>query len=52
VLAAGERKEVTRLVLTASGGPFRKMPLKDFEKFSVEQALAHPNWKNGQPDHD
>jgi len=46
-LRAGERKEVTRLVLTASGGPFRKTPLKDLEKGSVEQALAHPNWKMG-----
>ena len=46
-LRAGERKEVTRLVLTASGGPFRKTPVKDMEKVTVEQALAHPNWKMG-----
>jgi len=46
-LRAGDHKEVTRLVLTASGGPFRKTPLKDLEKVSVEQALAHPNWKMG-----
>jgi len=46
-LRAGAHKEVTRLVLTASGGPFRKTPLKDLEKVSVEQALAHPNWKMG-----
>src|SRR5579859_5851856 len=46
-LRSGEHKEVTRLVLTASGGPFRKTPLKDLEKVSVEQALAHPNWKMG-----
>jgi 1-deoxy-D-xylulose-5-phosphate reductoisomerase len=46
-LRAGEHKEVTRLVLTASGGPFRKTPLKDLEKVTVEQALAHPNWKMG-----
>jgi 1-deoxy-D-xylulose-5-phosphate reductoisomerase len=46
-LRAGERKEVTRLVLTASGGPFRKTPLKDLQKVSVEQALAHPNWRMG-----
>ena len=46
-LRAGEHKEVTRLVLTASGGPFRKTPLKDLEKVSVDQALAHPNWKMG-----
>jgi 1-deoxy-D-xylulose-5-phosphate reductoisomerase len=46
-LRAGERKEVTRLVLTASGGPFRKTPLKDLEDVSVEQALAHPTWEMG-----
>ena len=46
-LRAGEHKEVTRLVLTASGGPFRKAPLKDLEGVSVEQALAHPNWRMG-----
>ena len=46
-LRAGERKEVTRLVLTASGGPFRKTPVKSLEKVTVEQALAHPNWKMG-----
>ena len=38
---------MTRLVLTASGGPFRKTPLKDLEKVTVEQALAHPNWRMG-----
>ena len=46
-LRAGVHKEVTRLVLTASGGPFRKTPLKDLERVSVEQALAHPNWRMG-----
>ena len=46
-LRAGEHKEVTRLVLTASGGPFRKTPLKDLETVTIEQALAHPNWKMG-----
>jgi 1-deoxy-D-xylulose-5-phosphate reductoisomerase len=46
-LRAGVHKEVTRLVLTASGGPFRTTPLKDLENVSVEQALAHPNWKMG-----
>ena len=46
-LRAGEHKEVTRLVLTASGGPFRKTPLNQLQNVSVEQALAHPNWKMG-----
>ena len=46
-LRGGEHREVTRLVLTASGGPFRKTQLKDLENVSVEQALAHPNWRMG-----
>src|ERR1700691_1654944 len=47
-LRGGESKEVRRLVLTASGGPFRKLPLSKFSKITPEQALAHPNWKMGQ----
>jgi len=47
-LRAGESREVKRLVLTASGGPFRKTPLAQLEKVTPEQALAHPNWKMGQ----
>src|SRR5579872_1177781 len=46
-LRGGTRGEVRRLVLTASGGPFRKTPLADLESVSPEQALAHPNWKMG-----
>lgn len=39
--------EVRRIVLTASGGPFRKTPIADLAKVSVDQALAHPNWRMG-----
>ena len=39
--------EVRRLVLTASGGPFRKTQLRDLAQVTVEQALAHPNWRMG-----
>ena len=46
-LRTGQHGEVRRLVLTASGGPFRKTPLKDLAAVSVEQALAHPNWRMG-----
>lgn len=46
-LRGGEHGEVRRLVLTASGGPFRKTPLKELAGVSVEQALAHPNWRMG-----
>jgi 1-deoxy-D-xylulose-5-phosphate reductoisomerase len=47
-LRGGERREVKRLILTASGGPFRKTPLKDLATVTPEQALAHPNWRMGQ----
>jgi len=33
--------------LTASGGPFRKTPLKNLANVTTEQALAHPNWRMG-----
>jgi 1-deoxy-D-xylulose-5-phosphate reductoisomerase len=46
-LRSGTHSEVRRLVLTASGGPFRKTPIKGLEHVTVEQALAHPNWKMG-----
>jgi 1-deoxy-D-xylulose-5-phosphate reductoisomerase len=46
-LRGGTHGEVRRLVLTASGGPFRKTPLSELENVSPEQALAHPNWKMG-----
>jgi 1-deoxy-D-xylulose-5-phosphate reductoisomerase len=47
-LRAGEPREVRRLILTASGGPFRKTPLSHFAKITPKQALNHPNWKMGQ----
>jgi 1-deoxy-D-xylulose-5-phosphate reductoisomerase len=46
-LRAGGPKEVRRLVLTASGGPFRKTPLARLARVTPKQALAHPNWRMG-----
>ena len=46
-LRGGAHNEVRRLVLTASGGPFRKTPLKDLANVTTDQALAHPNWRMG-----
>lgn len=44
----GERiSEVTRLILTASGGPFLHLAKEGFELITVEQALNHPTWKMG-----
>jgi 1-deoxy-D-xylulose-5-phosphate reductoisomerase len=47
-LRAGRRAEVTRLILTASGGPFRNTPKADFPGITPGQALNHPTWKMGQ----
>ncbi len=47
-LRAGRSSEVRRLVLTASGGPFRKASLSQLQKATPEQALNHPNWRMGQ----
>ena len=46
-LRGGKHSEVRKLVLTASGGPFRKTPIHKMAEVTVEQALAHPNWKMG-----
>jgi len=46
-LRGGTHGEVRKLVLTASGGPFRKTPINKLADVTVEQALAHPNWKMG-----
>ncbi|WP_252274393.1 1-deoxy-D-xylulose-5-phosphate reductoisomerase [Pseudomonas subflava] len=39
---------VRRILLTASGGPFRQTPLDELERVSPEQACAHPNWSMGR----
>jgi len=39
---------VRRILLTASGGPFRQTPLSELEHVSPEQACAHPNWSMGR----
>ncbi|GGA58856.1 1-deoxy-D-xylulose 5-phosphate reductoisomerase [Pseudoclavibacter endophyticus] len=47
-LTAGERSEVSRLVLTASGGPFRGRRRDELEAVSPAEALAHPTWNMGR----
>lgn len=46
-LRAGRRHEVTRLILTASGGPFRNTPRQALANVTPAQALNHPTWKMG-----
>ncbi len=47
-MRGGTQKEVRAIWLTASGGPFRTMPLEQFASITTEQALRHPTWVMGQ----
>ena len=47
-LRTGTRSEVTRLILTASGGPFRETPRESLAAVTPAQALQHPTWKMGR----
>jgi 1-deoxy-D-xylulose-5-phosphate reductoisomerase len=46
-LGAGRREDVKRVILTASGGPFRTWSLEAIKAATPEQALRHPNWSMG-----
>jgi 1-deoxy-D-xylulose-5-phosphate reductoisomerase len=46
-LHAGNRSDVRRIVLTASGGPFREYTIEQLAHVTVAQALAHPTWEMG-----
>jgi 1-deoxy-D-xylulose-5-phosphate reductoisomerase len=46
-LSAGRRADVSRIILTASGGPFRSASLDQMRVATVQQALRHPNWSMG-----
>jgi len=46
-LRGESRKEIRRLILTASGGPFRNKTKQEIACASVDEALNHPNWKMG-----
>jgi 1-deoxy-D-xylulose-5-phosphate reductoisomerase len=47
-LQGNQRADVDKIILTASGGPFLRTPLRRLEQVTVSQALKHPNWKMGQ----
>jgi 1-deoxy-D-xylulose-5-phosphate reductoisomerase len=46
-LLTGRRDDVAKLILTASGGPFRTLPKDEFKNVTLEQALKHPTWTMG-----
>jgi 1-deoxy-D-xylulose-5-phosphate reductoisomerase len=47
-LHSGNREELVRVIITASGGPFRTWKPADIEQATLAQALKHPNWSMGQ----
>lgn len=47
-LEAGRKKDLHKIILTASGGPFRGKNLVELQKVTPEQALNHPNWSMGR----
>ena len=47
-MRVGSHAEVKTIWLTASGGPFRRLPLDQFESITPEQALKHPTWVMGR----
>ena len=44
----GNDKNIDKIYLTASGGPFLNLPIKSFKNIDVKKALNHPNWKMGK----
>ena len=46
-MQSGSREEVSKIILTASGGPFRKATAEDIQNVTRRQALAHPVWNMG-----
>jgi 1-deoxy-D-xylulose-5-phosphate reductoisomerase len=43
-----KENDIEKIYITASGGPFRKFPLKKFKNISIKDALKHPNWSMGK----
>ena len=46
-LEGNRREDVDKIILTASGGPFLRTPLREMRRVTVQQALQHPTWKMG-----
>jgi 1-deoxy-D-xylulose-5-phosphate reductoisomerase len=48
LLSMTDRKEIKKVYLTASGGPFKDTPIEELSKVKPAQALNHPTWQMGQ----
>ena len=46
-MQAGSREEVSKIILTSSGGPFRKATIEEIQNATLEEALSHPVWDMG-----
>ncbi|MEJ5351802.1 MAG: 1-deoxy-D-xylulose-5-phosphate reductoisomerase [Melioribacteraceae bacterium] len=46
-LKGEEKKDISKIILTASGGPFLNKSKEEFSNVTIEEALSHPNWKMG-----
>jgi 1-deoxy-D-xylulose-5-phosphate reductoisomerase len=46
-MQSGTKEEINKIILTASGGPFRQATAEDIRNVTLEQALAHPVWEMG-----
>ena len=48
VIKKNNEKNIDKIFITASGGPFYKLPLSKFSKIKVKDAIKHPNWNMGK----
>jgi 1-deoxy-D-xylulose-5-phosphate reductoisomerase len=48
LLGKKKKDAIEKVFITASGGPFNELPIKNFNKITTESALKHPNWKMGK----
>tara|TARA_B100000787_G_scaffold101249_1_gene74814 strand:+ start:513 stop:1679 length:1167 start_codon:yes stop_codon:yes gene_type:complete len=48
LIGVTKKNNFEKIYITASGGPFRKLPLKKFKNISIREALKHPNWSMGK----
>ena len=48
LLNNNKKNNFEKIYITASGGPFRKLPLKQFKNITITSALKHPNWRMGK----
>ena len=48
LLDSNKKNNIEKIYITASGGPFRKLPLNKFKNISIKDALKHPNWLMGK----